>query len=796
MIIQRAINLLPTLLLIAACAAQKPLPPSLPAAPPAGPAPVISSPQTTVEPGNVQSLSDAEQAFGLALDAAKEERWEAVTAFCANVQMRFPRTIWYKRSLFLAETALIRLDRPDEAAAAMLRVRAEYSELADYALQQFAEYAFSRNRFSEAAALYGALANSYPNSSLAARAEFRGAVSLLESFAYAPAIDAFTAFLDARPDSEFAPEAGLGLGRALVAEARLTEAVALYQDLRVDYAGTGADADAEKALAELAASGVIVPEPDSDRLYERGRNLSKPNSYDKAVEVFTKLLDKPLAPPRRADVMVRAGVALHNLGRRAEAATILEQMTRSYPSDARAHEALYWLGRSYGKMGDYERALKVYQKLLDRFPQSEWADDALFFTATIHREAGDMKKALRFYTRMGLEYPASKYADSAVWWRAWALYTAGEYRKTEQTLQELVNTYPRSFLVNQARYWQGRAAEKAGKPARALAYYERVLKAGPYTYYGYRAAERRDGLAASGTTAALTAAEGAEPCANGICADDLLTDFDLEEGPPVWTDETRRMLAAEPAFRKTLELMSLNMRREAARELWLLQGAKSRRRGTLIGLSKAFFELGDYGRSLQLVLRNYEPFLDRPRDGTPDDLWLLAYPQGHWESIQFYARKYGQDPYFVAAVIREESRFFTDALSPAGARGLMQVMPTTGEWVAKRIKLDGFERAKLFESDTAIHIGTWYLGHLMKQFKGDPLLAAAAYNAGPEAVAGWIARYGYNGERDVFVETIPFMETRGYVKKVLRNYYEYKRIYGRTGLVADRREDRAPPDRD
>jgi len=768
-------------LLAAGCAAKKTPPPT--------PQPVRTTRAAPLSRATLSAKAPspgAEQNFNAAFEAARAERWGTVLLVCRNIQEQYPGTTWYKRALFLNEQAWIRLDQPDEAAASMLRVRTEYPEMADYAVHLLAEYRFSSGRYSEAAALYGMLVRDYPKSSLRQRAEFGRAMGLLESYAYVQSIDAFRSFLDANPDSEYAPAAGLGLGRALTAEARFAEAVKTYQELWIEYAGASSDSDAVKALADLAAAGVDVPAFTNDQLYERGKILSRPNYYDKAMEVFTTLLGRNLAGPRRADVMVRSGIALFNLNRRAESAEILDKMVRSFPSDARTPDALYWLGRSAAKLGDYDTALKSYQKLLDRFPENEWADDALFYMGTIYRETGDLKKALRCYNRMGVDYPASKYADSAVWWRAWAWYTAGDYHKTEQTLQELIHAYPRSFLVNQARYWQGRAAEKAGKPSRAKTYYEKVLRSGPYTYYGHRAEERLENMASS--VAAETdspAGEGADVCRTAACAEDLLGEYEMEEGPPVWTAETKQMLAAEPAFRKTLELMSLNMKKDAARELWLLQTSKPRRRGMLIGLSKAFFELGDFGRSLQLVLRNYDRYLDRSWDGTPDDLWLLAYPQGYWDSIVAHARKYGQDPYLVAAVIREESQFVADALSPAGARGLMQVMPSTGEWVAKRIKLDGFDRGKLFDPDTAVQIGTWYIGHLMKQFKGDPLLMAAAYNAGPDAVAGWISKNGYNGERDVFVEMIPFSETRNYVKKVLRNYSEYKRIYGKTGAAGE-----------
>ena len=246
----------------------------------------------------------------------------------------------------------------------------------------------------------------------------------------------------------------------------------------------------------------------------------------------------------------------------------------------------------------------------------------------------------------------------------------------------------------------------------------------------------------------------------------------------------RQTLSAEPAFRRTLELMHLDMKKDAAAELWSLKDRGPKRRIPFIGLSKVFFELGDYYHSLIIVQRTYEHYLEGPKPGVPEDLWMLAYPKGYWESIVTYAAKYKQDPYFIAAIIKEESQFRTDALSSAGARGLMQVMPTTGESVARLNKFAGFDRDKLFDSDTAIKIGTWYISQLMKRFKNDPFLAAAAYNAGPEAVQGWITKNGYHGERDLFVELIPFSETRGYVKKVLRNYAEYKRIYTKTAGVA------------
>ena len=762
---------LSVLLILTACAGEKKLPPVVPEA------------QSYRLAEQSSAVVDPEQGFREARAAYRAGNTESTLVVARRIIDLSPNTPWYKRSLFLTEQALIQLDRTSEAAAAMLRVQVEYPELADYAVFVMADYHFAKARYSEAAALYEQVIEKYPRSSLVVRAAFKRAQALFESYAYSQAAVAYEAFLKDNPRSEFAPAAGLGLGRALTAEADLVQAVRAYQDVWVRYPGNPNDQDVEKALNLLRAGGADIPEPASAELYERGRNLFQAGLHDKSVETFTKFLKKEPDSTDRPDALYRTGVSLYHLGKRGEAAVILEKLMQDYPSDARVSDSLYWLGRSYSKLGDWDNGVKTFQKLLKGYPDSEWCDDALFLIGNIYRETGDRDKSIQYYDRVVQEYSDSRFADSAIWWKAWWHYTAGDYTKAEHTLQDLIDRYPRSFLVNQALYWQGRAAEKREEFSRAAVCYEQVLKKGPYTYYGYRAAERKAVLKDAAVTKPHDAVDTAAERPEAPIPEDAFSAIAYDEGPPVWSEETDQLLSAEGSLWKILELMHLDMKKEAAAELWSLKDMMPRRRSALIGLSKIFFELGDYYHSLIIVLRTYERQLEAP--GVSDDLWFLAYPQGYWESIVTYAGKYHQDPYFIAAIIKEESQFRTEALSPAGARGLMQVMPATGEWIARTNRISGFDREKLFDSDTAINIGTWYVSQLMKRFKNDPLLVAAAYNAGPEAVQGWITKNGYQVERDLFVELIPYTETRGYVKKVLRNYAEYKRIYEKTGGTVD-----------
>jgi soluble lytic murein transglycosylase len=726
------------------------------------------------------------QQLRLAGEALRSEQGDVALLILRKLMDEYPNTPWNKRALFMVERTFIQMDRPEEADAAMLRVQAEYPLLADYSVFILAEYHYDKARYPQAAALYQQIMERHPKSPLIPRVAYKRAQALYESAAFPQAEEAFVAFLKDYSRSEFAPAAGLGLGKSMTAQKKLAEAVLAYQDVWIHYPGNSIDQEVESALAALKSDGAMLPELSLDSLYERGKNLYRSGQYDKARLTFVKLLGKDEEFSGRSEVLFMAGIASFNTNKRSDAAAMHEKLIKAYPTDPRVPEALNWIGKSYSKLGEWDKGIKTFQKILDSYPESEWADDALFLTGNIYREAGDLDEALTYYGRLAAEYPDSKFADSAIWWRAWTQYTAADYKKSEQTLQTLVTRYPRSFLANQARYWQGRAAEKQGDVSRAIAYYQRAVKKSPYTYYGYRAAERLASLDLSDTVVkAPLPAEDIVLCDGSNCPDDPLHLFDTDEGPPVWTAETKKLLAAEPAFKKTLELMHVDMKKEAAGELWSLQDKTPRRgRGTLIGLSKAFFELGDYYRSYMLVVRKYDRYLESPKDTTPEDVWRLVYPQAYWENIVAYAQKYRQDPYFIAAIIREESQFNAQALSPAGARGVMQVMPATGASVAKQIKLRGFDAQKLFDADTVINIGTFYISYLMKRFKGDPLYVAAAYNAGPEAVTSWIKRNGNAKDRDVFVESIPYSETRGYVKKVLRNYAEYKRIYGKVSDIA------------
>jgi len=163
------------------------------------------------------------------------------------------------------------------------------------------------------------------------------------------------------------------------------------------------------------------------------------------------------------------------------------------------------------------------------------------------------------------------------------------------------------------------------------------------------------------------------------------------------------------------------------------------------------------------------------------DVLGLLYPLYYWQHIQKYADRYGLDPLVVCALMRQESMFDPRSLSGAHAYGLMQIIPSTARMIASKINAFGgrsFEVERLYDPETNIAFGSWYLADLLQRLEGNLVYALISYNAGEDALQRWRTQYK-KAALDEFVEMISYKETRNYVKKVIRNYGHYIWLYSR-----------------
>jgi len=162
--------------------------------------------------------------------------------------------------------------------------------------------------------------------------------------------------------------------------------------------------------------------------------------------------------------------------------------------------------------------------------------------------------------------------------------------------------------------------------------------------------------------------------------------------------------------------------------------------------------------------------------GLPRDFWTMLYPQVFWPEVSQLAQTKSLNPYLVLSIIRQESAFNPAAISSSGARGLMQLMPTTAQELLTKLKLPQEPASRLHDPQLSIALGTHYFAGLMQRYQGNVVLALTGYNAGPARASRW--REQWSGvPTDEFIERIPLDETRNYVKLILRNLMIYERLY-------------------
>lgn len=281
------------------------------------------------------------------------------------------------------------------------------------------------------------------------------------------------------------------------------------------------------------------------------------------------------------------------------------------------------------------------------------------------------------------------------------------------------------------RYWKARAMKAQGRAVAANAILAPLSK--EFNYYGQLAAEELGAAA-------------------GIPAES----FKAGE------DEVKAM-EKTPAIRRALALYEMNLRYEANREwMWAVRGFDDRR---LLAAAEAARRHGWYDRAINTADKTQQ---------LHD--FSLRFPAPHRDVMKDHARLAGLDEAWVYGLIRQESRFVQQARSGVGASGLMQLMPATARWVAKRIGLKNFSQSLVNQLDTNVALGTHYLKYVLDQLDNQPLLATAAYNAGPRRAINWRSAAPMEGA--VYAETIPFTETRGYVQKVMSNAVYYGNRFG------------------
>jgi len=645
------------------------------------------------------------------------------------------------RAAYLLGVVNLLQKRFPEASAAFGRSARDLPILADHALYYQAVAVYDTGDFVTAAQLFANLLSRFPQTTLRGLALFWRAESL--SGTRSPETpDAFHRYLEAFGDGRHAPQAWFEMGQALEHQGRWADAAQAYRRVRWGFEASPFAGPARERLTALAAAHTLPPDATPpDVFYKRGVLDLDAGDFGGARTEFRRVLTLPGG-------WVLADDALYNLGVLAYQARNFDEAAALFRRDvnlrqAHADDSLYYLERIALVRGREADALAIARTLAHDYPKSSLASRGLYAIAEVRADRGAILPAQVVYQEAADRFPASRWGSQARWEIGWLQYRLRQWAGARDTWLRLAASAPASDSAPAGLFWAGRAAAALGRGDLATDAYRRAATQYPDAFYGQQAAARLGTALRVGIDPPLA---------------------DVPPGEVVSLDRSRELDLLAQIEDATLEL-------EAA-----AAAAPARDRGQLgLLLSQRYAALDQVSRAIRTAEQVRTAAGAPVGHALPRALWEALYPRADWPAITQAASRAGVDPYLVAGVIREESRFDARAVSSAGAYGLMQLMPGTARSAARDLGLPPPDLRALGDPATNIALGTTVLAAELHRF-GRPDLALAAYNAGPEAVRRWQAQRS-GMDPDAFVEDIPYAETRGYVKTVLQSAAMYRWLY-------------------
>lgn len=361
-------------------------------------------------------------------------------------------------------------------------------------------------------------------------------------------------------------------------------------------------------------------------------------------------------------------------------------------------------------------------------------------------EASSKVRAIKLYELISQDYPTSIWASNAIWEVFWYNYQEGHYKTCEKLAKKHTDLYKDTQDAPRIAYWYAKALLKTKDNQNAREIFYSIISDYPLSYYSFLSARQ---LKMSKAKKMILRKEIASYDINNL-------------NKILFKDKTLLTLANSNDW-ALIEDFKID---DEYIKSWIAHKKENYPLSINVAKQKLFKEKEEE------IEINYN---SKEKDITFSNKMLkLIYPILYEKEINKYAKKYSQSPYLFLSLIREESHFDKNAKSSVGALGLSQLMPDTADFIERK----SISKDLLLTSDKNIQIGLNYFSYLVDLFNNDEYLAILAYNAGPGNIKKWIANSNIKSDEiDIFVENIPYLETKNYIKKILSSYWTYINIY-------------------
>ncbi|NEP61153.1 MAG: transglycosylase SLT domain-containing protein [Symploca sp. SIO2G7] len=462
--------------------------------------------------------------------------------------------------------------------------------------------------------------------------------------------------------------------------------------------------------------------------------------YGKASKAYAKA---PASPKS----LYRTARGAQIAGQRVIAIAAYQTLTQTYPNAPETGLGLIKLVDSLPN----KAALAPLDQIIKTFPDR--AGEALLKKANILEQLQSPTSAKDARTSVLSQYSDSESAAELRLSRAHKAAKANDLDTARQLVEALIAANPQSELAAEASFWSGKWTQQQGQDARSA--YERTIGQYPDSYFAWRSAvmlgwDVGDFTSVRYLNPEVSLPRQREALPTGSTTLQLLYQLGQDaDAWSLWQTEFKDVQAPTVAEQFTDGVMRV--------------GVDDTLDGIFMLTSLAW-------RDQDTEQAEYQTLKDTRT------YWQTVYPLPFTDLIQAWSQQHQLNPLLVTALMRQESRFEPKIRSVAGAVGLMQVLPSTADWILTQIQENNNDIETRLETPSEnIKLGTWYLDYTHREYGDNSMLAVASYNAGPGNVADWVAR-GYD-DPDVFAKNIPFAETNNYIKAVFGGYWNYLRVY-------------------
>jgi soluble lytic murein transglycosylase len=537
----------------------------------------------------------------------------------------------------------------------------------------------------------------------------------------------------------------LALGQAQFALNDKQAAQIVFKRLLLDHPLSSEAQQARARLTQMGVEGTLT----SQELSSLGDAYYKGGRYGDAAEQYRALMRMPALSEKDRDTFAVSAAACDWKLKRLTPAAVQGLADTDDDNGARRLYLLMELARDRDDTSDQQRIVDLMET---RFSRSQWLAEALFSSGNMYLLKRDYPHAVQYYKYLADHFPDGKNAPAAHWRAGWLSYRQRLYPDAASLFEDQIRLYPSATESVAALYWRARLYELVDhKPAMAAANYRAIVRTYQHFFYAQMSRAR---LAQLG---------------------------DTQVGPATQVDRIQPLPfpklvdtfpADSPQLAKARLLANAGLNEYIAQEIAADPDSES---WSALAEAQIYASYGETYRAMRSLKRALPYAASAPIATIPLAYWRILFPEPYWETIKAESAKNNLDPYFVAALIRQESEFNPSVVSYANAWGLMQLLPSVGKQMAREEGMSHFQTFQLLDPETNIKLGTRYLRQMLDHLGNVPEYALAAYNAGESRVVDWQSAGPYSG-MDEFVESIPFTQTREYVQAILRNVETYKSI--------------------